>query len=338
MRPTIKDVAKEAGVSPATVSLVLNNSALPISNETKEKVLQVANQLNYRPNMLAVSLAKKRSNSIGLILPDVCNPFFSSISKSIQLAAMEKNYAVVACSTNDDFISTCNYLRCFSDRGMDGIILTQSNFQSEKDNITILNLLEEIQMHIVLIDRVYETSKFPAVLVDQEKAGYLATQVLLESGHRRIGCVAGPLGIYGSKKRLGGYIKALSEYGIEYDPSLVFEGKYDLQTGISSVPYLLGKKVTGVFCFADYIATGVYQGIRNLDRRIPEDLSIVSIDDTILAETVQPPLTSVAQPIEKIASVAVDTLISLINHESCEYGICTLEPAVKVRSSIKRLE
>ena len=338
MRTTIKDVAKKAGVSPATVSLVLNKSTLPISDETKEKVLKVAKELNYRPNMLAVSLATKRSNSIGLILPDVSNPFFSSISKCVQQSAMNRNFAVVTCSTNDDWASTCNYLKFFSDRGVDGIILTQSDFQSEEETASILNLIEDIQIPMVLIDRVYETSLLPSVLVDQEKAGYLATQALLESGHRRIGCVAGPLGIYGTRKRLEGYKKALSEYNLEYDSSLVFEGKYDLQTGINSVPYMLGKKVTGVFCFADFIATGVYQGIRNLGRRIPDDLSVVSIDDTILAEAVQPPLTSVAQPIEEIASVAVNTLIQIINNEGNNSNtIHKLEPILKVRASVKKI-
>ena len=338
MRTTIKDVAKKAGVSPATVSLVLNKSTLPISDETKEKVLKVAKELNYRPNMLAVSLATKRSNSIGLILPDVSNPFFSSISKCVQQSAMNRNFAVVTCSTNDDWASTCNYLKFFSDRGVDGIILTQSDFQSEEETASILNLIEDIQIPMVLIDRVYETSLLPSVLVDQEKAGYLATQALLETGHRRIGCVAGPLGIYGTRKRLEGYKKALSEYNLEYDSSLVFEGKYDLQTGINSVPYMLGKKVTGVFCFADFIATGVYQGIRNLGRRIPDDLSVVSIDDTILAEAVQPPLTSVAQPIEEIASVAVNTLIQIINNEGNNSNtIHKLEPILKVRASVKKI-
>ena len=338
MRTTIKDVAKKAGVSPATVSLVLNKSTLPISDETKEKVLKVAKELNYRPNMLAVSLATKRSNSIGLILPDVSNPFFSSISKCVQQSAMNRNFAVVTCSTNDDWASTCNYLKFFSDRGVDGIILTQSDFQSEEETASILNLIEDIQIPMVLIDRVYETSLLPSVLVDQEKAGYVATQALLESGHRRIGCVAGPLGIYGTRKRLEGYKKALSEYNLEYDSSLVFEGKYDLQTGINSVPYMLGKKVTGVFCFADFIATGVYQGIRNLGRRIPDDLSVVSIDDTILAEAVQPPLTSVAQPIEEIASVAVNTLIQIINNEGNNSNtIHKLEPILKVRASVKKI-
>ena len=338
MRTTIKDVAKKAGVSPATVSLVLNKRPLPISDETRERVLQAADQLNYRPNMLAVSLVTKRSNSIGLILPDVSNPFFSAISKYVQLSAMNYNFAVVSCSTNDDCSSTCNYLRFFAERSVDGIILTQSDFQSELETSKILALIEDIQIPIVLIDRVYETSKLPAVLVDQEKAGYLATQALLDSGHTRIGCVAGPLGIYGTKKRFEGYKKALSDYGVQFDRSLIYEGRYDIRTGINAVPYLLDKKVTGVFCFADYIATGVYQGIRNMGRIIPEDISVVSIDDTILTEAVQPPLTSVAQPIEEIASVAVKTLIQIINNEGDNsHIIYTLEPILKIRASIKKI-
>lgn len=335
-RPTIKDVAKAAGVSPATVSLVLSRSELAISKITREKVFKAAKELNYHPNQLAVSLATKRSNSIGLILPDVSNPFFSSLYKYIEKTAIKYNFTVVAGNTDDDFSITYSYLRHFADRQFDGVILAQSDFQGPEETEKLFNLIDAIDIPIVLIDRVYSNKNYPVVQVDHQQAGYLATKHLLEMGHRRIGCVTGPLGISGCKARLEGYKAALNEYGVCFDPSLIYEGKYDIQTGIQSVPFLLGKNVTAAFCFADYIAIGVYQEMRNIYKSIPEDLSVVSIDDTILAEAIQPPLTSVSQPVNEIAKTAVEALISQIHVNGKSEVVSILEPVLKVRASVKK--
>lgn len=337
MRVTIKEVAKRAGVSPATVSLVLNRKPVPISEKTRDAVFQAAEELKYRPNQLAVGLVTNRSNSIGLILPDIENPFFAGLAKYIEQIAMEHGYAVITSSTNDDCISTCRYLRFLSDRQVDGVILAQSDFHSEAETKRVFKLTTDIHVPIVLVDRTNEEYDLPSVLVDQKKIGYLATCHLIEMGHTRIGCVTGPLGMYSTRERLAGYQQALSDYNIEYDKSLVYQGKYDIRTGSDSVPFLLGKGVSAVFCFADYIAFGVYRELRNLNRNIPEDLSIVGVDDTVLTDVIQPPLTTVAQPVSQIASLAVRQLVQQISSPNqSPSSPLFLEPNLKVRASVRR--
>lgn len=338
MRTTIKDVAKAAGVSPSTVSLVMNGKDSAISEKTKNAVAQAAKALHYRPNQLAVGLATNRSNSIGLVLPDIGNPFFSELAKHIERAAMEEEYTVLVSSTDDDCKHTCNSLFFFYDRQVDGIILAQTDFQAAEETEKIFRAIEDIQIPIVLVDRVNERYSLPAVLVDQQKIGYMATQHLLEQGHRRIGCVAGPMGICSVRDRVAGYRRALRDFQVPFDESLIYHGKYDIQTGVEAVPFLLGKKVTAALCCSDTLAFGVYREMRNLHRRIPEDLSVVSVDDTVLADIIQPPLTSVSQPIPDVAAQAVSTLIRLIHHpEQSLKPIPKLEPTLKVRASVSRI-
>ena len=285
-----------------------------------------------------MGLATNRSNSIGLVLPDIGNPFFSELAKHIERAAMQEEYTVLVSSTDDNCKHTCNSLFFFYDRQVDGIILAQTDFQAAEETEKIFRAIEDIQIPIVLVDRVNERYSLPAVLVDQQKIGYMATQHLLEQGHRRIGCVAGPMGICSVRDRVAGYRKALQDFQVPFDESLIYHGKYDIQTGVEAVPFLLGKKVTAALCCSDTLAFGVYREMRNLHRRIPEDLSVVSVDDTVLADIIQPPLTSVSQPIPDVAAQAVSTLIRLIHHpEQSLKPIPKLEPTLKVRASVSRI-
>lgn len=340
MRSTIKDVAKLAGVSPATVSLVLNKKPVSIAEKTKAAVQKAALELNYRPNQLAVGLATNRTYSLGLIVPDVSNPFFSALTRAIEQAAMLERYAVITGNTDDDCETTCRFLQLFSDHHVDGIVLSQSDFQNPEETIKIKSMLKEIHIPIVFIDRVYEGMNISAVQVDQRMIGYIATQHLLEMGHTKIACVTGPLGLYNTQKRLSGYKQALSEWQIPLDDAMIFEGKYSIHTGAEAIPYILGKKATAVFCFDDFIAFGAYKEMNHLNRSIPDDLSIVSIDDTILDDIVQPPLTSVSQPIAQIAKLAVGTLVSQIDNPDAAINtkLPKLEPTLKVRGSVKRLK
>lgn len=335
MRYTIKDVAKAAGVSTATVSLVMNGKDASISAKTRNLVKKTVKQLNYRPNQLAVGLATNHSKSIGLIVPDISNPFFSELAKHFEGSAKKEGYTVLVSSTGDDYMQTKNSLLFFADHQVDGIILAQADFRLELETSQVLKTIKEIQIPIVLVDRVIEGAPFPAVLVNQRHTGYLATMHLLQHGHRRIGCITGPLGIHSARQRLRGYKEALAEFNIDYNPDLVYEGDYSIQTGASAVPMLLGQKVTAVLCCSDTLAFGVYREVRNLHRAIPKDLSIVSVDNTVLADVIQPALTSVSQPIAELTVQALSTLIALIN-SSCQPQtlITTLQPRLMVRASV----
>lgn len=337
-RTTIKDVAKLAGVSTSTVSLVLNEKPVPISAATRAAVLEAANTLNYRPNQLAVGLVTSKSNSIGLIIPDNSNPFFASLSNYIEKEANQNGFSVILGNTNNDPKSTRNYLQIFADHQVDGIILAQADFTTPEESEECMKLIQELRTPVVLVDRVYKDLNIDCVLVDQVAAGYLATHHLLELGHRKIGCASGPLGLGNCSNRLAGYKKALEEFGIDFDPALVYEDNLNIECGIHALPSLLGHNVTAIFAFNDLIAYGIYKESRNYSLSIPEDLSVVGLDDIFLSEIIQPPLTTVAQPIALTADIVVKKLLDLMLPSSSHvHTPKILQPTLKVRGSTRRI-
>ena len=221
MRVTIKDVAKAAGVSPATVSFIINNKPVSISTATREKVLKAIDELHYRPNQLAVSLVTNTSNTIGLILPDSTNPFFASLSHCIEELLRKHNIAVIVGNTNSDPDITRQYLQLFSDKRVDGIILAQLYFEDEQETIACQNIIRHLDIPTVYVDRVANSvGQHSIVEVDQRQIGYLATRHLLNLGHRRIGCASGSIHLTVNQQRYEGYKKALIEYGLTPDPDL----------------------------------------------------------------------------------------------------------------------
>lgn len=334
MRPTIKDVAKLAGVSPATVSIVLNNRPESISKETREAVHKAAAELQYRPNLLAVSLVTKKTNTIALIIPDNTNLFFGSMSNAIEMATTARNYSLIYANTNNSFDMSLHYLRLFSDQLVDGIIIAQSEFDNPESTIKFVEAIRESHPPIVLVDRVSQDSDIDYVALDQFEGGYLATTHLINLGHKVIGCVSGYSRISTMQERLRGYHFALEEAGITFDPDLVYEGELQLETGIDALPYLLGKNVTAVFAFNDMIAYGIYKESRSYNLEIPKDLSIIGFDDLAFSDIIAPPLTTMEQPINAIASAAVDRLIELINNPAQSVKESkVLRPTLKVRGS-----
>lgn len=339
MRATIKDVAHLAGVSTSTVSFVLNNKPVSISADTRERVMDAAAALHYRPNQLAVGLVTSKTNSIGLIIPDNANPFFASLSNSIEKNANANGFSVILGNTNNNAQKTRDYLRILTDHQVDGIILAQADFATKEETEKCMELIRELRTPLVLVDRTYQDPYVDSVMVDQEVAGYLATKHLLELGHRKIGCVSGPLGLANCHHRLLGYQKALAEYEIPYQPNLVYEETLTIECGMHALPYLLGQNVSSVFAFNDLIAYGIFKELRNYNLSIPEDLSVVGLDDIFLSDIIQPPLTTVAQPIEETAACVVERLVLLIqDHASGPRQPRIFLPVLKVRGSTKRFK
>ncbi len=334
MRVTIKDVAKAAGVSPATVSFIINNKPVSISTATREKVLKAIDELHYRPNQLAVSLVTNTSNTIGLILPDSTNPFFASLSHCIEELLRKHNIAVIVGNTNSDPDITRQYLQLFSDKRVDGIILAQLDFEDEQETIACQNIIRHLDIPTVYVDRVANSvGQHSIVEVDQRQIGYLATRHLLNLGHRRIGCASGSIHLTVNQQRYEGYKKALIEYGLTPDPDLLFCDSLSTNCGSKALPCLLGHNVSAIFAFNDMVAYGIYKACRNYNISIPDDISIVGVDDISFSEIINPPLTTIAQPIEKIASHAVEAIKILINGDQPEHNYICLHPLLKVRAS-----
>ena len=336
MRTTIKDVAKAAGVSPATVSFILNNKPFPISQETKEKVLRTVKELNYRPNQLAVSLVTHTTNTVGLILPDSSNPFFATLSNHIETKLRQEGINVVIGNTNGDPKITRDYIHIFCDRCVDGIILMQMDFEDKEETRMCQQLLESIDIPVVYADRIVKNSNHFSVEVDQQLVGYIACKHLLELGHRRIGCAAGSISLKINADRYKGYQKALSEYHIPVEENLLYCDSLSIECGSRALPCLLGQNVTAIFAFNDMIAYGIYKECRNYNLCIPEDLSVIGVDDISMSDIIQPPLTTVSQPLSLIAQHAVAGMLHSIKGSQNPTECVTLQPLLKVRASTAR--
>ncbi|MDD2970726.1 MAG: LacI family DNA-binding transcriptional regulator [Lachnospiraceae bacterium] len=337
MRATIKDVAKEAGVSPATVSFILNNKPVSISEATRERVLTAVKKLQYRPNQLAISLVTNTTNTIGVILPDSTNPFFASLSHHMEEKLRSKNMTVIIGNTNGDPVITRKYLQIFSDRRVDGIVLAQLDFEDEEETVKCQELMRNIDIPIIYVDRVIEGCDHYSIAVDQTKIGYLATKYLLSLGHRRIGCASGSIRLKVNANRYHGYTMALHEFGLESDSALLFCDSLSIDCGCKALPCLLGHNVSAIFAFNDMIAYGIYKECKNYNLIIPNDLSVIGVDDIYFSDLLQPPLTTISQPVNEIADEAVKVLLELIANTSKSFSPVKLNPVLKVRGSVKNL-
>lgn len=337
MRTTIKDVARAANVSPTTVSLVLNNRPVPISANTRERVLRIAKEMRYRPNQIAVAMTSRKTNTIGLIVPDITNIFHTKYCEQIQIFAQKRAYSTIIRIAQNDLEDTVRFLYDFEDRAVDGVILTKSVFKDPADTAACMQAVHELRIPVVLTDRVAKAFTAGAVIPNDYLGGYLAVRHLIDLGHRRIGCISAQLHYENCKDRLRGYRDALQEAGIPYDPSLIYEGDWQLDSGLRALPYLLGKNVTGIFAFNDMIAYGVYKQARNYNLCIPEDISVVGFDDLIFSDLIDPPLTTLEYPVVQMGEAVVERILAKINGESVTSEPVVIDPILKVKGSTARL-
>lgn len=333
MRTTIKDIASYTGLSVTTVSLVLNHKADKIPQRTKDRVIKAVEELNYRPNQLAVGLVKKRTETIGLIISDVSNVFFANLAKGVEDECRRKGWNLVLCNTNDKHERDLSYIRVLADKGVDGILFCMSLDSNKKKARESIHLLEKLNIPFVMIDRFLEEANCISVVVDHKQGGYMAAKRLLELGHKRIGCVTGPLNLEDSKDRLVGYQKALKEYHIEYDKGLIFEGHYDRESGEKAVDYFSDKKLTAVFAFNDMSAYGVYKALRRSKTKIPEEMSLIGYDNIFFSEMLDVPLTTINQPTYEMGVEAVHQLITEIDSGVNTKKCITFQPALIERES-----
>lgn len=334
LRKTIRDVAAEAGVSTTAVSLVLNGKCDNISEKTRKQILEAVEKLNYRPNHIAMSMVTKTTHTIGLVLPDISNIYFSELSKLIEQCCYENGYNVLYGNTNDTAQRDVDYINIFLDRNVDAIIAILSNSIDEHLQ-DIQKIIANTDTPIIIVDRVPETDLATTVIVNQKLGGYLATSHLINLGHRAIGCITGPKDVYSSIERLRGYKEALQEADIPVQENMIFEGNFHRESGMQALPYLLGSGVTAIFSFNDMMALGVYKQASYYNISIPDDLSIVGYDDIFISEFITPPLTSVEQPVRKLAEETVKQVMNEINNKNAKKSLFVFEPLLKVRGSTK---
>lgn len=326
---TIREVAESAGVSYATVSHVINNTRF-VTKETRERVLAAMTALNYRPNTLARSLRQGKTNTIGLVLPDSANPFFAEISRSIEDEAFKRGYSVFLCNTELDTQRELFYVDVLINKQVDGIIFVAAGDQPDS-----LDYLLRENMPVVMIDRNLPNVEVDVVLTDHQLGGYLATKHLIELGHQRIACIAGPSSITPSAERITGYQKALEEAGLPGDENLIIRGDYHAQSGMEVTNAILNMtpRPTAIFALNDLMALGALRAASEAGYSVPKDIAVVGYDDLELSRFTSPPLTTISQPKKAISAQAVNLLVQRMSGKSQSPSCVVLPPELIVRRS-----
>jgi LacI family transcriptional regulator len=330
MQVTIKDIAKKIGISYATVSRALNNRS-GVNAETREIVLEEARRMGYQPNAIARGLVMKYTHTIALVIPDITNPFFPEIVRSVEDVASEHGYNTFLCNTNWDVEKEQSYLKLLQEKRVDGIILKPAS-DSEENNFG------NISVPLVLLDRTSHNDSFSCIEVDDERGGFLATKHLIESGYKRIAFIGGKPDSYTNSKRIEGYKQALSRYKYEIDETLIVNGSFKTMSGYEIMNNLIksGNIPDAVFSGNDVIALGVMQSAEENGLDVPGDLGIVGYDDIDYAKLPQIQLTTIAQPKWQIGKCAVELLLKEINDsENMESKIVILDPELIVRSTTR---
>jgi LacI family transcriptional regulator len=329
--PTIRDVAEKAGVSLATVSHVINNTRY-VSDAVRLKVIESMEIVGYRPNALARSLRRGKTLTIGLILPDSSNPFFAEVGRVIEDEAYEQGYSVVLCNTEGDGEKESHYVKVLTEKQVDGII-----FLAEGDRSEPLELLMDQRMAVVLVDEEvpdYKTA-VDTVVTNNYDGGFQATEHLIQLGHKKIACIAGPSPITLSAQRIKGYCDALKKHGIDYDENLVVKGDFHQESGYDQTKQLLSfeNRPTAIFACNDLMAMGSLRAAFEMGFSVPRDLAILGFDDISFASYTIPPLSTISQPKDELGRLAVQLLIDRMTNDQHVFQQICLDTRLVVRDS-----
>lgn len=332
----IYEIAKKAGVSHMTVSRSFNNPEM-VNIKTRQKIIKIADQLNYRPSLIAQSMRTKRTNYIGLILPDIINPFFPEIVRGVEDCARKNEYNVILVNTDNDYKIETSSMYMFINRGVDGIILS-GIAGGRKDKEFIKKIISR-KIPVILIDRYIPDINCAYVITDNFKAAYDATKYLIGLGHKKIGVISSPQKIKIFQDRLKGFKQALVDSGLPYENNYVVEGEESIESGYTSIEKLLiiDNKITAVFAMCDFIAFGVYKYLKEKNIKISEDISVISIDDIYTSSIITPPLTTMAQKKYEMGFKAAEILINgIIKKKNIKRNII-LEAELMKRDSCRKI-
>ena len=333
---TLKDVAREAGLSVTMVSRVLGNYGY-FSEETKSKVLKAAEKLNYKPDVIARGFKTRQTKAIGAVVSDVLTFFFTTLVRGIEDVASQSGYSVILCNSDEDAIKERGYLLALYERNVDGLIVSPST-----GNHSYLKKLSRGGMPLVLVDRGIRGLKVSTVLVDNEAGSYEAVNYLMSLGHRRIGIITGLKGVTTSKERLAGYKKALEENHISLEPELIKGGDYRREKANQVTEEFLKMKhpPTALFVSNEPMASGALLALRKNKVKIPEEMAIIGFDDPVWTPLTEPALTTVSQPSYSMGTLACQDLLKEIkgvSHSKIPSEDIILKPKLIIRESCGRL-
>jgi LacI family transcriptional regulator len=328
-RVTMADVAREAGVSAMTVSRVINNKD-DVSPATRGRVLDIVERLGYRPSGIARSLATRRTGTLGLVVPDVANPFFSDVARGVEHVAYAEGYNVFLCNTEEDLQREESVLVSLEEKRVDGLVLCSSRLDDSE-----LQAVLDRYSSVVLVNRNLQDKRISTVVVDDKAGGCLATQHLLHAGHREVGFLAGPPASRSGRQRLAGYRAALAAADVPDDPSWVRPCSPKVEGGQQTARQLLAANpmLTALFCYNDLVAVGALHACAEMGRRVPDDVAVVGFDDIPLAALVNPPLTTCRVPRYELGAQAVRLLLNQIRSYPYDADHVVLRPELVIRAS-----
>jgi len=330
MKVTMKDVAREAGVSTATVSHVINKTRF-VEKETKNKVLKVLKKLSYYPNAAAQSLRSKKTKVIGLIVPDISNFFFTAVIRGVENSLKKYGYNLILSDSNENLKIEKEQIRVFNAKLIDGLIMAPTS-----GDHTFLKKMLSRGSPVVFIDRKPQSyCPGDCVLADNVEGAYKAVNMLIKKGHPKIGIITGMPGLTTSEERLEGYKRALVDYGIKVDQDLIKigDGRYDSGYKLMK-ELLLNSNITALFVVNNLMTIGAIQFLKEKQIKIPDELAIIGFDDYKWASITNPPLSVVKQPSRRIGEKASEALIRRIKKEETgDYKEYRLSTELVIRDS-----
>src|SRR6202035_5198558 len=319
---SIYDVARESGVSVFTVSAVVNNKS-HVSKRLRDRVEETIRKLNYRPNLIARSLAKQKTHTIGMIVPDIANPFLPMVVRGAEDAAQKHGYNLLLCNSDDSLEKEERAIELLLSKRVDGILLTKA---AEDFRPQLRQMIKEVKIPFVLVMRTYPKLTADAVITDDYQGAYDAVSHLARSGRRRIGLIGGPLKVSNAIARWQGFHDALKARGLPYESELVIEGDYRIESGYRAGHSLLSHRPDGVYVANHLMTIGLLTAAEEMGLRCPEDFGLVSFDDYPWLGVFRPRLTTVELPKHQLGSEAAELLIKRISGDRSKAAVRKLQP------------
>lgn len=334
---SIKDIAKKTGLSITTVSRVLNGKARQyrIGKKSQQTIEEVAKELNYIPNYFAANLRSGKSNTLGLILPSLDNPFFARVASLINTEVRKHGYTLIIADSNEDIEAEKMELQQFVSRNIEGLIIVPCG-----DELEHIEQIHNQGLPMVLMDRYFEDSNIPFAATDNFVGAIMATQHLIQHGHSSIACIQGVKKSIPNKLRVKGFKETMQKAGNKNNR--VVGDDFSVQNGFLETKLLLqwGDRPTAIFTLSNTIAMGCLQALKEENIRVPEDMSIITFDDHPYLDFLATPISSIAQPVEHICKIALRYLFSRLNDDDEDMiaNQVILKPELKQRESVKRIE
>lgn len=335
MKTTLETIARNTGFSKSTISRVLNNKAYSsrISRETVDIILYEAERCGYTPNLIAKNLRINKSQTIGLLVPSLANPYFAEMASVIILESRKYGYTTIVADTMENEENQNSSITTLLSRQVDGIIIAPCG-----SDPSYLEQTKSQCIPIVLIDRYYENSSLPYVVTNNYHGGYMATSLLVRNGHKDIACIQGPPAAMTNRKRIEGYMNVLKENRLE-DRAVIVGNEFSIQNGYLETKLLLNNdhRPTAIFALSNNIGLGAIKAIREARLRIPDDISLISFDNYLYLDFLEPPVTRIGQMVDEMGKMAVKLLHdSISNHKEIKSQI-ELSPEMILRESVAPL-